>query len=257
MVETMNPSTVDALADLRALMARGVPERGTSQRTLDEVPARQSAVLVLFGERTVLGANATGDGSGSGSSAAALSSAARVAAGGGRACPGIDDIDVLLTRRASGMRHHAGQIAFPGGGVEAGDNSMAHTALREAEEETGLDPASVDVLGALPRVHVAVSRNMVTPVVGWWHTPAAVAADHSESVDVFRVPVATLLDPAVRGTSVISRGGLTHRGAAFQLPAEHGGHIVWGFTGMVLARLFDDLGWGTPWDRRREFRVTV
>lgn len=165
-------------------------------------------------------------------------------------------LDLLLTRRADTMRHHAGQIAFPGGGVEPEDADTAATALREAAEETGLDPAGVEVLGALPEIDVPVSGNLVTPIVGWWRLPSEVAADRTESVEVFRVPVAELLDPAARGSSRLILPNRVHRGAAFQLDARFGGHVVWGFTGMLLSSVFDGVGWTVPWDTRREFVVT-
>ncbi|PRI11266.1 NUDIX hydrolase [Leucobacter massiliensis] len=216
--------------DLRELMRRGALLDIPPQGPLAVTPRRRSAVLILFGALDRLPASA--------------------------AAPTVSpELDVLLTRRADRMRHHAGQIAFPGGGAEAGDSGPAATALREAEEETGLDPAGVEVLGALPEVHIPVSNNLVTPVVGWWRLPSAVAADHAESVEVFRVPVAELLDPAARGTSVLSRAGFTHRGAAFRLSPRLGGHIVWGFTGILLATLFEQLGWERPWDRARTFEV--
>ena len=169
--------------------------------------------------------------------------------------PVAPELDVLLTRRADHMRHHPGQIAFPGGGVEVGDRDRAHTALREAEEETGLDPSGIDVLGNLPELHLPVSSNLVTPVLGWWRKASEVAADHSESVEVFRVPVAELLDPAARGTSVLKSPGGTFRGAAFKLSPRFGGHVVWGFTGMLLASIFEGVGWEQPWDAGRTFGV--
>ena len=165
-------------------------------------------------------------------------------------------LDVLLTRRAPRMRHHAGQIAFPGGGVEPEDPDITVTALREAEEETGLDPAGVEILGTLPEIHVPVSRNLVTPVIGWWQRPSDIAADTTESVEVFRVPVAELLDPAARGHSVLKREGLSHRGAAFALGDRFGGHVVWGLTGMLLASVFDGVGWSVPWEPGADFPVT-
>lgn len=169
-------------------------------------------------------------------------------------------LDVLLTRRADTMRHHPGQIAFPGGGTEPEDADAAATALREAAEETGLDPAGIEVLGVLPELDVPVSGNLVTPVIGWWRLPSEVAADHTESVEVFRVPVAELLDPAARGNSVLrmpgGAGQVMHRGAAFKLDARFGGRIVWGFTGMLLSRVFEGVGWTVPWSGDREFDVT-
>jgi len=207
-------------------------------------PARNSAVLVLFGELDDVPAG----------------SASRLRVNPAAAEPASADavparLDVLLTRRSSGLRNHAGQIAFPGGGVEDHDKDRTATALREAQEETGLDPAGVDVLGQLPDAHIPVSNYLVTPVLGWWRSPSEVAADKSESVEVFRVPVAELLDPAARGTSLLRHGGRTYKGQAFRLGPQFGGHVVWGFTAMLLSGIFDALGWAVPWDRSRTFEV--
>ncbi|UOR01030.1 CoA pyrophosphatase [Leucobacter allii] len=236
----MTPSERDraaspaALADLRALMHAGDPLGGAPAGLRTRIPAgrraRRSAVLILFGALDRIDA------------AASVS-----------AVP--DELDVLLTRRAPGMRHHPGQIAFPGGGREPGDADLVATALREAEEETGLDPTGVEVLGTLPEVPLPVSDNIVTPVLGWWRSPSPVAADAAESVDVFRVPVAELLDPAARGTSVLDRDGFRHRGPAFALGPRFDGGVVWGFTGILLASLFDRLGWSLTWDASREFPI--
>lgn len=159
------------------------------------------------------------------------------------------DLDVLLQRRAATLSSHPGQVSFPGGRQDAGDADVIATALREAEEETGLDPDGVEVLGALPEIPLAVSNYLVTPVLAWWRRPSRVAAvDHAETVDVFRVPVAQLLDPANRYTSTLSRGGDTYRGPAFDID----GTIVWGFTAGILDALFDATGWALPWDRSIE-----
>ncbi|MFD7869612.1 NUDIX hydrolase [Microbacterium sp. NPDC059771] len=155
------------------------------------------------------------------------------------------DLDVLLQRRAPTLSSHPGQISFPGGRVEPTDADAVATALREAEEETGLDPAGVEVLSTLPVIPLAASNHLVTPVLAWWQSPSrVVAVDHAETVEVFRVPVAQLLDPATRFTSTLSRMGRTFRGPAFDVD----GTIVWGFTAMVLDALFDATGWTVPWD---------
>ncbi|MFS0853150.1 NUDIX hydrolase [Microbacterium sp. 179-I 3D4 NHS] len=160
------------------------------------------------------------------------------------------DLDVLLQRRAPTLSSHPGQVSFPGGRVEAGDADAVATALREAEEETGLDPTGVDVLATLPVIPLAASNHRVTPVLSWWRTPSRVAAvDHAETVEVFRVPVAQLLDPATRYTSVREYtdprvGARTFRAPAFDVD----GTIVWGFTAMVLSGLFDAAGWTVPWN---------
>lgn len=160
-----------------------------------------------------------------------------------------DDLDVLLQRRAPTLSSHPGQISFPGGGWEPGDADAAATALREAEEETGLDPAGVEVLATLSELPLAASNHRVTPVLGWWRSPSrVVAVDHAETVEVFRVPVAQLLDPRTRFTSTISRDGRTWKSPAFDVD----GTIVWGFTAMVLDALFEAAGWTIPWNRGDE-----
>lgn len=226
----MSRTVADAQRELRELMSRDLTLQFPPQGALADTPLRRSAVLILFGalDRTP-------------------------AEGASFSVP--PELDVLLTRRADRMRHHAGQIAFPGGGVEPGDADRAATALREAQEETGLDPAGVEIFGSLPEVHIPVSNNLVTPVVGWWQLPSKVAADHSESVEVFRAPVAELLDPSARGTSVLRGPNATHRGAAFELSDRFGGRVVWGFTGILLATIFDELEWAVPWDPDRELPV--
>lgn len=163
--------------------------------------------------------------------------------------PVARDLDVLLLRRAETLGSHAGQVAFPGGRIDPEDDGPVAGALREAVEETGLDPAGVDVLGVLPEIPLAVSNHLVTPVLGWWTRPSEVAAvDHAETVHVFRAPVADLLDPANRRTTVMQRAGQRWEGPGFAVNGE----LVWGFTALVLDRLFDELGWTVPWDRGQE-----
>ncbi|GMA31427.1 NUDIX hydrolase [Litorihabitans aurantiacus] len=193
-------------------------------------PPRRSAVLLLFG---------LADGAGS-------PAAARV--------PAPDDVDLLLTRRSDALRHHPGQIAFPGGGLDPGE-SPAQAAVREAVEETGLEPGGVEVLGALADVPVVVSGNVVTPVLGWWRAPSPLVPDGVETAEAFRVPVRDLLDPAARVTVAFrhTRGGTgaVHRGPGFQV--EH--RLVWGFTAFVLDAVLDSLAWTVPWDRSREVEL--
>ncbi|MGF3057520.1 NUDIX hydrolase [Microbacterium sp. YY-01] len=159
------------------------------------------------------------------------------------------DLDVLLQRRAPSLSSHPGQVSFPGGRRDPGDTDLIATALREAEEETGLDPDGVEILSTLPALPLAASNHLVTPVLGWWAAPSrVVAVDHAETVEVFRTPVAQLLDPTNRFTSVLHRDDFVFRGPAFDVD----GTIVWGFTAMVLDGIFTAAGWTTPWDAGRE-----
>lgn len=222
-----------ARADLVAL-ARGVRAGVAGFPALEalavEGEAREAAVLILFG---------------------VLDRMPSARESGVAAVP--RDLDVLLLSRASTLRAHPGQVAFPGGRVDPGDDGPVAAALREAEEETGLDGAGVDVLGVLERVPLAYSGHVVTPVLGWWRTPSQVGVvDVAESSAVFRAPVADLLDPARRGVTVLNRDGREWRGPAFLVPHPGGTHLVWGFTAMLLDGLFDRLGWTEPWDTGRE-----
>jgi 8-oxo-dGTP pyrophosphatase MutT (NUDIX family) len=153
--------------------------------------------------------------------------------------------DVLVLQRAATMRSHAGQPAFPGGVAEPGDDDAVVTALREANEEVGLDPASTTLVTTLPRLWIPVSGYVVTPVLAWWHEPHAVApADPAEVDRVERLPIAELADPANR---LRVRHPSGYVGAAFDLR----GLLVWGFTAGILATLLDLGGWSRPWDETR------
>ena len=153
--------------------------------------------------------------------------------------------EILFVERPTTMRTHAAQIAFPGGAADPHDVDLAATALREATEETGLDPSGVDVLGQLPSAHVAVSGFDVTGVVGWWARPSPVGAvDPREVASVLAVPVARLVDPANRA-QVHHPSGYT--GPAFQID----GHLIWGLTAHLLDGVLDLAGWQQPWDLER------
>jgi 8-oxo-dGTP pyrophosphatase MutT (NUDIX family) len=151
--------------------------------------------------------------------------------------------DVLLIRRSEELRSHGGQPAFPGGALEAADADATAAALREAQEETGLDPSGVRVFGWLPDLWVPVSNFVVTPVLAWWERPSAVAPS-GEASSVHRVSIAELVDPVNR-CSVRHQSGYV--GPGFQVQ----GMLVWGFTGGLLSRLLDRVGWSLPWDADR------
>jgi 8-oxo-dGTP pyrophosphatase MutT (NUDIX family) len=153
--------------------------------------------------------------------------------------------DVLLVERASTLRAHAGQVAFPGGAADPDDADAVATALREAEEETGLDPTGVVPLAVLPELFVPPSGFAVTPVLAHWARPVAVrAVDPGETAAVVRVPLAALADPANR-VSVGRPGGWV--GPGFVVA----GLLVWGFTGGILSALLDHGGWARPWSAAR------
>lgn len=214
----------DPRAELAALCERGLDWHADMSRMLpDSSRARQAAVLVLFGVLDSVPAHVRG----------------HVSA----------DLDVLLLRRAATLGSHPGQIAFPGGRLEASDAGPIAAALREAVEETGLDPDGLEPLGTLPALPVPVSNHLVTPVPAWWTRPSEVAAvDHDETVEVFRMPVADLLDPANRVSTAHFVAGRTYRSPAF---TTVDGKLIWGFTAIVLSRMFDELGWAVAWDRSR------
>jgi 8-oxo-dGTP pyrophosphatase MutT (NUDIX family) len=153
--------------------------------------------------------------------------------------------DVLVIERAHDMRSHAGQPAFPGGAVDPTDDGPVTAALREAAEETGLDPAGVDVFATLPELYLPPSGFVVTPVLAWWRAPSPVdVVDPAEVASVHRIHVAELVDPANR-CSVRHPSGF--RGPGFLVR----GLLVWGFTAGLLSRLLQAGGLDVPWDADR------
>jgi 8-oxo-dGTP pyrophosphatase MutT (NUDIX family) len=152
-----------------------------------------------------------------------------------------DGPDLLLQERAGGLGTHAGQVSFPGGGLEAQDGDLVATALREAAEETGLEPSGVDPVGLLPELFIPHSGYLVRPVLAYWREPVAVhAVDAAESAAVARVPVSELADPANRFVVRHSSGWL---GPAF----DGAGMVVWGFTGGIIDTILRLGGWERPW----------
>jgi 8-oxo-dGTP pyrophosphatase MutT (NUDIX family) len=158
------------------------------------------------------------------------------------AAGGPDSADVLLIQRSTTMRSHAGQVAFPGGATDPQDASPAATALREAAEEVGLRPETVDVLAELPALWLPPSGFLVTPVVAYWHSPHPVGVvDEAEVAGVHRIRLSELLLPANRFTVRHPSG---YSGPGFGV----GGLYVWGFTAGLLDRLLRFGGWEQPWD---------
>ena len=148
---------------------------------------------------------------------------------------------LILTKRASHLQHHPGQIAFPGGKQEATDASPAAAALREAHEEVGLDPALVEVLGVLPS-HQTVTGFAVTPVVGWI-SPGFIARPQAGEVEeVFSVPLAHLAEPA--SYRIESRLWQGQNRRYYTVP--FGPYYLWGATARMLRALAERLGEGRP-----------
>lgn len=153
--------------------------------------------------------------------------------------------DLLLTERAHTMRSHPGQVSFPGGSVDDGDGSPVAAALREAQEEVGVDPRGVDVLATMPELWLPPSNFAVTPVLGWWRAPVPVGVvDAAEVHAVFRTPLEELLDPANRLTVTHPQG---YSSPGF-LVGEDKDVLLWGFTAGLITKLFDYVGLTRPWD---------
>jgi 8-oxo-dGTP pyrophosphatase MutT (NUDIX family) len=140
-----------------------------------------------------------------------------------------NDPAVVFTQRTAHLADHAGQIALPGGRCDEGDCTPERTALREAEEEIGLESARVEILGRLPE-YLTSTGFSVTPVVGWAEPPLAYRPDPHEVHDVFEVPLAFLLDPANhRYESAFYKGRMRHYWAM-----PYGDRFIWGATAGML-----------------------
>lgn len=154
--------------------------------------------------------------------------------------------DVILTERASTLRSHAAQVSFPGGHIDPGDDGAVGAALREAQEEVGLDPETVQVVSELPPLFMHPSQNAVTPVLAWWESPHPIGVvDEAEVARVIRADLDHLLDPANRFTV---RAFDQYKGPGFEID----GLFVWGFTATLLTHVFDLAGLTRPWDTSRE-----
>jgi 8-oxo-dGTP pyrophosphatase MutT (NUDIX family) len=142
-------------------------------------------------------------------------------------------LGVILTRRSSALPTHAGQIAFPGGRCEDSDADVGATALREAHEEVGLDPAYVTLIGASD-AYETVTRFAVTPVIGLVDPSASLKPDPREVDEIFEVPLAFLMDPANHVPQERIYDGITRR--FYAMP--YGDYYVWGATAGMLRALY-------------------
>ncbi len=143
-----------------------------------------------------------------------------------------DSLNLLLTVRADHLRSHKGQISFPGGGRDPGDVDAIGTALREAHEEIGLSPQSVEVLGYLDD-YPTLTKYMVTPVVGLIDGAPELTVDTNEVAEAFEVPLAFVLDPASYEKKILSREGLNV--PFFELNWQQ--YRIWGATAGMLWNL--------------------
>lgn len=144
-----------------------------------------------------------------------------------------EGLTLLLTERASELRHHAGQIAFPGGRVEPCDASPADAALREAEEEIGLNRRYVEVLGYLPDSLIGTGY-VITPVISLVSPEADFAIDRSEVASIFEIPLARVLDPSQHQLRPRKIGSMTVDFYEF----THERHTIWGATAGMLMTLY-------------------
>ncbi|OBI75190.1 CoA pyrophosphatase [Mycobacterium sp. E740] len=211
---------LDNAGDIKQAYRRRVPPEllamVTSEGKAAQADAREAAVLVLFSGPAD---NPTG------------------------ALP--EDADLLVTVRAATLRHHAGQAAFPGGAFEIGDRSPVQTALREANEETGIDVARLQPLTTMERLFIPPSGFHVVPVLAYSPDPGAVTVvDPAETAHVARVPLRAFVNPENRIMVYRSANGRRYAGPAFLLNEM----LVWGFTGQVISAMLDVAGWAQPWN---------
>ena len=145
-------------------------------------------------------------------------------------------ITVLLTERALHLRHHPGQISFPGGGAEPQDNTLVDTALREAEEEVGLLPSEVEVIGALPEYRT-ISGYAMTPVLGFVSPRHVIKIDTNEVASTFEVPLAFLMNRQNHLVHLAQRH--PHQYPVYFIPWQN--RMIWGATAAILRNLSSHL----------------
>jgi 8-oxo-dGTP pyrophosphatase MutT (NUDIX family) len=142
---------------------------------------------------------------------------------------------LIFTRRAEDLSRHAGEISFPGGLRHDEDRSLVETALRETEEELGIAPSSVEVLGALPSVHTFVSAILIVPFVGVIDGSPALSPNAAEIAEVLEYSLDRLA--SAEDTVEYSRGDHVYRGFAYEM----GANTIWGATARILHDLLDVL----------------
>lgn len=139
---------------------------------------------------------------------------------------------VLFIERTAHLRHHAGQIGFPGGRVERRDKDAAHTALRETEEELGLAAARIEILGRIP-AYTTGTGFRITPVVGWTEPPLALSPNRFEVTEIFEVPFPFVMNPVNHRIETALFHGRRRTNYAIRFQGRH----IWGATAGMLVSL--------------------
>lgn len=140
-------------------------------------------------------------------------------------------IHIPFTLRLHTLAHHAGEISFPGGGVEEKDPTLTHTALRETAEEMGIDEHAVNVLGQLTPLYVSASQNMIQPIIGWLDARPTFSPSPYEVERIIEVPLTTLLDPRTVGEYHRNKHGQILTVPCYRIDTE----CIWGATAMILS----------------------
>ncbi len=142
---------------------------------------------------------------------------------------------VVFAKRTEDVAHHKGQFSFPGGIVETWDGSHLETALREAQEDIGLPPSAVEILGTLDDTETRATQFVITPFVGLIRDPVSYTPDGKEIERVLEVPLEALLDPANFRVEMWERNGEVQPVYFY----EHGGETIWGATARILKQFLD------------------
>jgi 8-oxo-dGTP pyrophosphatase MutT (NUDIX family) len=144
-------------------------------------------------------------------------------------------LTILLTKRSENLTHHKGQVAFPGGLIETTDSSLLKTALRETQEEIGLDPEAIEILGELPKIATGSSLVLVTPFVAWGENLSNFKPNPREIEKIFEIPFKFLKQPNLFQKQLWNDGSQDHYLYFF----DYQGERVWGATAAILKEFMD------------------
>lgn len=146
-----------------------------------------------------------------------------------------DGLALIFTLRSTSLRHHGGQVSFPGGGAETADATLADTALRETQEEVGISRQDIQILGEMSPLFIAPSQNIVHPFVGWLPVLPPVTPNPREVDRVLQISLNTLLDPLTLDTYDWQRNGTKLSAPCYRI----GDTCIWGATAMMLSELLE------------------